>query len=96
VFVVGSSAEAAAQTLYWLLAACLVVGFGIGAASFIGPLYIAEIAPKNIRGRLAHAAWPRRPTPLPSVPSTLANSWSGVHSSVQKPRIRVHCLRQLD
>lgn len=52
VFVIGSGAEAAAQTLYWLLAARLVVGFGIGAASFIGPLYIAEIAPKNIRGRL--------------------------------------------
>lgn len=35
-----------------LLAARFVLGLGIGASSVIGPVYIAELAPANLRGRL--------------------------------------------
>lgn len=35
-----------------LLAGRLVVGIGVGIASFIVPVYLAEIAPSRIRGRM--------------------------------------------
>lgn len=36
------------QYIFWRIAG----GIGIGAASIVAPMYIAEIAPRNIRGRL--------------------------------------------
>lgn len=51
-FLIGSGGSAAAQTLPWLLAGRFIVGFAIGGASFVGPLYIAEISPREIRGAL--------------------------------------------
>ena len=41
-----------APTISWLIAGRLVVGLGIGVASQIIPLYIAEVAPDEIRGKL--------------------------------------------
>ena len=37
---------------YTLLAARFVAGLGIGGSSVLGPMYIAEIAPAKLRGRL--------------------------------------------
>ena len=41
-----------APTITWLIAGRLVVGLGVGVASQIVPLYIAEVAPDEIRGKL--------------------------------------------
>jgi MFS transporter, SP family, arabinose:H+ symporter len=38
--------------LNWFIAFRLIGGIGIGIASMLSPLYISEIAPANIRGRL--------------------------------------------
>lgn len=51
-FTVGAAIMAAAPTIAWLMVGRLVVGFGIGAASQIVPLYLAEVAPVEIRGKL--------------------------------------------
>lgn len=40
------------ETLHWLIAARLIGGLGVGVASIVVPLYISEIAPAAIRGRL--------------------------------------------
>ena len=42
----------AATTLTWLMAGRLVIGLGVGVASQIIPLYISEMAPNEIRGKL--------------------------------------------
>ncbi|MDN3549309.1 sugar porter family MFS transporter [Mucilaginibacter aquaedulcis] len=39
-------------SMFWVIAARLLGGVGIGIASNVVPLYISEIAPANIRGRL--------------------------------------------
>jgi len=51
-FVVGALGSAAAQSLSVLLGARAVVGVAIGIASMLTPLYLSEIAPKAIRGRI--------------------------------------------
>ncbi|KAE9003304.1 Proton myo-inositol cotransporter [Phytophthora rubi] len=51
-FAIGSCLMAAAQTFVALLFGRLVVGVAIGFASMTVPLYIAEVAPPDIRGRL--------------------------------------------
>lgn len=51
-FVVGAIGTALAPSLTWLIAGRLVVGVAIGAASFTAPLYISEVSPVGIRGRL--------------------------------------------
>lgn len=40
------------SSLDWLIAARLLGGIGVGVASIVVPLYISEIAPSAIRGRL--------------------------------------------
>jgi len=40
------------SSLFWIISARMVGGIGIGIASIIVPLYISEIAPPLIRGRL--------------------------------------------
>jgi sugar porter (SP) family MFS transporter len=51
-FVIGSLAAAAANSVAWLIAARLFIGSAIGVASFVTPLYLSEIAPAKIRGAL--------------------------------------------
>jgi MFS transporter, SP family, arabinose:H+ symporter len=41
-----------APTWGWLLAARFLGGLGIGGSSVLGPVYIAELAPARLRGRL--------------------------------------------
>jgi len=43
---------ASAWNWYWLVAFRVIGGLGIGGSSVLGPMYIAEIAPANLRGRL--------------------------------------------
>ncbi len=52
VFVLGAAASALAPDLPVLLAGRLVVGVGIGGASMLTPLYLAEVAPASQRGAL--------------------------------------------
>ncbi|KAG9510010.1 Proton myo-inositol cotransporter [Fragariocoptes setiger] len=52
IFVIGSIMMALALNEYLLLCGRLVVGAGVGFASMTVPMYIAEVAPSNIRGQL--------------------------------------------
>ena len=52
VFGCGAIGAALAPGTAWLIAARLVAGVAIGIASFVAPLYISEIAPVTIRGKL--------------------------------------------
>lgn len=52
VFGLGAIGASLAPATSWLIAARIVAGAAIGAASFVAPLYISEIAPVNIRGKL--------------------------------------------
>ena len=51
-FAVSALASAVAPGFIWLVAARMLGGFGVGAALIIAPMYIAEIAPAKIRGRM--------------------------------------------
>ena len=50
VYVAGGLGAALSQSLWQLVAARLVLGLAVGAASFVAPMYISEMAPKRIRG----------------------------------------------
>ncbi|MGZ7107347.1 MAG: sugar porter family MFS transporter [Methanobacterium sp.] len=52
IFGAGAIFTALTPEVYSLIAGRIVVGIAIGMASFIAPLYIAEVAPYNIRGAL--------------------------------------------
>ena len=52
VFGIGAIFTALTLDVYTLIAGRIVVGIAIGIASFIAPLYIAEVAPVSIRGAL--------------------------------------------
>jgi sugar porter (SP) family MFS transporter len=52
VFGAAAIGAALAPSLVWLVIARLVAGIAIGIASFVAPLYISEIAPETIRGKL--------------------------------------------
>jgi sugar porter (SP) family MFS transporter len=52
IFFVSSLGMAFSPTVWWLIGFRLLVGFGIGVASIVGPLYISEIAPPEVRGSL--------------------------------------------
>jgi SP family galactose:H+ symporter-like MFS transporter len=52
IFVSGAIISALAGDLGFLLAGRLIIGIGIGGASMLTPLYLAEIAPAKIRGAL--------------------------------------------
>ena len=52
IFVVGGLVSAFAPILIVLLVGRLLVGLGIGGASMLTPLYLAEIAPARERGAL--------------------------------------------
>ena len=51
-FTVSAIATGIFNDFVWFCIARLVGGFGIGIASAISPMYIAEVAPAGIRGRL--------------------------------------------
>ena len=52
-FLLSALGAGAAQAAWWFVAARIVGGFAVGAASIIAPAYIAEVAPARYRGRLA-------------------------------------------
>ncbi|KAK7207657.1 general substrate transporter [Myxozyma melibiosi] len=52
VFAVGSLLQAASYSVDSLLLGRFVVGLGIGEAAMVAPIYIAEIAPAQLRGSL--------------------------------------------
>ena len=51
-FVVGALWQAATGSVWAMILGRSIVGFAIGGASLITPLYISELAPSHIRGRL--------------------------------------------
>ncbi|GME43498.1 putative mfs sugar [Neofusicoccum parvum] len=51
-FTVGAIIQAASYTLAQMAVGRLVVGLGVGSAAMVVPMYIAEIAPTKIRGRM--------------------------------------------
>ena len=52
VFGFGAVGAALAPGTAWLIVARIIAGAAIGVASFVAPLYISEIAPVAIRGKL--------------------------------------------
>jgi sugar porter (SP) family MFS transporter len=52
IFTVSAIGTALAPTVAWIIAARLVSGIAIGIASFISPMYIAELVPAKVRGSL--------------------------------------------
>ena len=52
VFILGALLQAAAGTVNAMVFGRFVVGLGVGLASCIAPLYIGELAPTRMRGRL--------------------------------------------
>jgi len=53
VFLVSAVATGAATNVYLFVAARVLGGLAIGAASILAPMYISEVAPANLRGRLS-------------------------------------------
>ena len=53
IFLASAFATGAAGSATIFIAARIVGGVGIGAASVLAPMYISEIAPAHLRGRLA-------------------------------------------
>ncbi|TVY28268.1 Myo-inositol transporter [Lachnellula hyalina] len=51
-FIIGAVLQAAAYSLAQMTVGRLIVGFGVGSAAMIVPLYIAEVAPAKYRGRM--------------------------------------------
>ncbi|GAA5983191.1 hypothetical protein JCM11641_006841 [Rhodosporidiobolus odoratus] len=55
IFIVGAIMQAVAYgpNAYWIMTVGrLIIGFGVGLASLIVPLYIGELSPTSLRGRL--------------------------------------------
>ncbi len=51
-FIISAIFSAISQTILQLIASRFIGGLAVGAASVLSPMYISEIAPKNIRGAL--------------------------------------------
>ncbi|KAK7705054.1 hypothetical protein SLS57_010251 [Botryosphaeria dothidea] len=51
-FTIGAIIQAASYTLAQMAVGRLIVGFGVGSAAMVVPMYIAEIAPTKVRGRM--------------------------------------------
>ncbi|EFY92228.1 putative myo-inositol transporter [Metarhizium acridum CQMa 102] len=54
-FILGAVLQAICSTVPVMVAGRCIIGAGVGAASFVVPLYIAELAPASHRGRLVTA-----------------------------------------
>jgi sugar porter (SP) family MFS transporter len=50
VYVIGAFAAAFSQSYWQILASRFWLGLAVGTASFVGPMYIAELVPPRIRG----------------------------------------------
>jgi len=51
-YTISAIASALAPDFFWLVCARMLGGFGVGASLILAPMYIAEMAPPKIRGRL--------------------------------------------
>ena len=51
-FLIGAALNAAAQNLAMLIVGRVMLGFGIGSANAVVPLYLSEMAPYKLRGAL--------------------------------------------
>ncbi|MEJ2594177.1 MAG: sugar porter family MFS transporter [bacterium] len=51
-YAISAVGSALAPSFIWLVIARMIGGFGVGASLIIAPMYIAEIAPPNLRGRM--------------------------------------------
>lgn len=51
-FALSAVGAALSPSLPWFVVARMLGGFAVGAASMLSPMYIAEVAPAHIRGRL--------------------------------------------
>lgn len=54
-FILGAVLQAISSTVAIMVVGRCIIGAGVGAASFVVPLYIAELAPASHRGRLVTA-----------------------------------------
>jgi SP family galactose:H+ symporter-like MFS transporter len=52
IFSLGAIGTALAVSVAWLVIGRVIVGIAIGVSSFAAPLYISEVSPANVRGRL--------------------------------------------
>lgn len=51
-FIVGAIIQVAAHSLWTMIVGRFIMGWGVGLASLVAPLYISELAPSRYRGRL--------------------------------------------
>ncbi|KAK3709681.1 hypothetical protein LTR37_010708 [Vermiconidia calcicola] len=51
-FTIGAVLQGASYSIAQMCVGRLIVGFGVGSAAMVVPLYIAEIAPTKVRGKL--------------------------------------------
>src|SRR5664280_515875 len=52
IFTVSAIGTALSPTVTWLITGRIITGIAIGIASFISPMYIAELVPAKVRGAL--------------------------------------------
>ncbi|MCW2968218.1 MAG: sugar porter family transporter [Solirubrobacteraceae bacterium] len=52
IYFVAALASALAPSIWFLISTRYVLGFAVGCASFVAPMYLAELAPPNLRGGL--------------------------------------------
>jgi sugar porter (SP) family MFS transporter len=50
IYIAGGLASAFAPSIWFLIVARFVLGFAVGTASFVAPMYISEMVPKQLRG----------------------------------------------
>ena len=55
IFLVGAIVMAIAPTITVLIVGRAIIGLGVGSASQIVPLYLSEVSPDEIRGKLVAA-----------------------------------------
>jgi MFS transporter, SP family, sugar:H+ symporter len=51
-FLIGAALNAGAQNLGMLIVGRILLGFGVGSANAVVPLYLSEMAPHNLRGSM--------------------------------------------
>ncbi|KAJ5094390.1 hypothetical protein N7456_010251 [Penicillium angulare] len=51
-FIIGAVLQGAAYTIAQMSVGRIIIGFGVGSAAMVLPLYVAEIAPAKARGKL--------------------------------------------